>query len=724
MRQLFGWNNFQQNFAVGKNLLVLLGMLASIAICSGANAETRKLKLYYLHTGEKATIAYKKNGKFLSNGLKKLNYFLRDWRRNEPTRMDPNLMDLIWEVYKKSGSRDYIHVISGYRSPTTNNMLRKRGRGVAKNSQHTLGKAMDFFLPDVKLAKLRKIGLIKQAGGVGYYPRSGSPFVHMDTGGVRHWPPMSRRELVRVFPRGKTLHVPTDGKPLSGYNQAVAAYNKRKSSSKKIPLASGDEKQRKSFFARLASLGNDDDDEGAVPYTPNKPKKVKAVIKPAIAVPDIAKPAEENNLAVPKPEPQDVPSKPELPLLANIPVPRSAPRQELIAGKDAKADNVVLARLNNKDEILLPQNAPGAATDKSSLSQNLTSIDDQETNQEITQNAELEEDNLVRDPSPDIPVPSVRPQIASTQIAQAENVIVQTARFDDNRSSDNSQQLATITTQQLRNNLINQANNKLRSQLAPVLRPSRDVGPSFETAFLSPQDEPSKGNNSLLTRSLDATPQIENTSQDQNPNLIPSKRPQLIATNSDAPSVEKLSSADVNQANVRIENGANDLPKKSVTLPQEQDVEITVQETAPYTSIQAENSQLALATVPTPAPRLVISPTKSANTNNSTRARIIAASTHQNNSQSDLGPLGTSPNLSDTNASTKFIRKNKVDLVLAEINPIESTAILRAPTYSLAALRRSPKTVLSAGFNRSASLQLSTSFKTKLTGIYTFTKFN
>ena len=229
--------------------LAFLTIFVSLAALTPADAETRKLKLYFLHTKEKATITYKKNGRYIPAGLSKINTFLRDWRRNEPTRMDPDLLDLVWDIYRQSGSSDYINVVSAYRSPATNNMLRKRGRGVAKRSQHTLGKALDFFLPDVNLAKLRKIGLIEQLGGVGYYPSSGSPFIHIDTGSVRHWPRMSRKELVRIFPGGKTLHVPSDGKPLPGYNQAVASYNAKKSSGKKLTEVKGTEKQRKDFFA-------------------------------------------------------------------------------------------------------------------------------------------------------------------------------------------------------------------------------------------------------------------------------------------------------------------------------------------------------------------------------------------------------------------------------------------------------------------------------------------
>jgi len=200
----------------------------SLLGATGAEAETRTLTLYNTHTYERATITYKRNGKYLPDGLKKLNHFLRDWRRNEPTKMDPHLFDLVWDVYQKSGSRRPIHVVSGFRSLTTNNMLRRRSRGVAKFSQHTQGRAMDFFLPDVPLSKLRAICLRKQIGGCGYYPTSRSPFTHMDTARVRHWPRMTRKQLVKVFPNGRTLHVPTDGRPLPGYQQALADYKRRK----------------------------------------------------------------------------------------------------------------------------------------------------------------------------------------------------------------------------------------------------------------------------------------------------------------------------------------------------------------------------------------------------------------------------------------------------------------------------------------------------------------
>jgi len=188
----------------------------------------RALKIYHVHTGEKQVIVFKRNGVYDKDGLRQLNYILRDWRKNRPTNMDPHEMDLLWQVYAATGSSEYIHVVCGYRSPETNSMLRNRSRGVAKHSQHMLGKAVDFFIPGVPLAKLREIGLRMQVGGVGYYPTSGSPFVHMDTGSVRMWPRMSRTQLARVFPNGKTLYLPADGGPLPGYAEALAAYKARK----------------------------------------------------------------------------------------------------------------------------------------------------------------------------------------------------------------------------------------------------------------------------------------------------------------------------------------------------------------------------------------------------------------------------------------------------------------------------------------------------------------
>jgi uncharacterized protein YcbK (DUF882 family) len=192
-----------------------------------AEGETRTITMHHLHTGEDITITYKREGRYDDAALDKLNWFLRDWRRGEQIRMDPQLIDLVWEVQRETGSQQPIDVVCGYRSPETNAMLRRRSRGVARFSQHMLGHAMDFYVPGVALEELRVLGLRLQRGGVGFYPTSGSPFVHMDTGGVRMWPRMSRNELLRVFPDGRTAYIPSDGRPLPGYELALADIQKR-----------------------------------------------------------------------------------------------------------------------------------------------------------------------------------------------------------------------------------------------------------------------------------------------------------------------------------------------------------------------------------------------------------------------------------------------------------------------------------------------------------------
>lgn len=238
-------------------------LIALTAFSASAAAETRTLKLYYTHTKERATITFKRNGKYDQAGLQKLNRFLRDWRSKESIRMDPQLFDIVWEAYKEVGARDYIHVVSSYRSPATNAMLRRTRGGQANKSQHMLGKALDFYIPGVSVKKLREVGFKLQGGGVGYYPKSGVPFVHFDTGNVRAWPRMSRSELTRIFPRGGTLHLPPDGKPLPGYQQALAAYKNRKAQGQATVNkgSSGGERRSGNLLAALFGGGADEEED-------------------------------------------------------------------------------------------------------------------------------------------------------------------------------------------------------------------------------------------------------------------------------------------------------------------------------------------------------------------------------------------------------------------------------------------------------------------------------
>jgi uncharacterized protein YcbK (DUF882 family) len=254
---------------------VLLTLFASRALQNAiAEGETRTISMHHIHTNEDITITYKRDGRYDEAALEKLNWFLRDWRKGQATRMDPHLIDLVWEVQREAGANQPIQVVCGYRSPETNEMLRRHSSGVARFSQHMLGKAMDYYIPGVPLSELRAFGLRLQRGGVGFYPTSGSPFVHMDTGGVRMWPRMTREELVRVFPDGRTVLIPTDGRPLPGYELALADIRKRGSDPSEESLEAArtahvDVGQIVASahdvnpFAKLLGLARDDDDEDA-----------------------------------------------------------------------------------------------------------------------------------------------------------------------------------------------------------------------------------------------------------------------------------------------------------------------------------------------------------------------------------------------------------------------------------------------------------------------------
>jgi uncharacterized protein YcbK (DUF882 family) len=196
-------------------LAIALTTVLGVESVPAGRKDERRVALYNIHTKETLDLVYMRDGKRLPEALKQINWFLRDWRENEPTLMDPELIDLLWELRTELGTQVPTHVISGYRSSKTNNMLRKTRGGQAKKSQHILGKAMDIQFPDVPLKRLRYSALIRERGGVGYYPTSAIPFVHIDTGRTRHWPRMPRYELALLFPDGHSRHVPADGHPLT-----------------------------------------------------------------------------------------------------------------------------------------------------------------------------------------------------------------------------------------------------------------------------------------------------------------------------------------------------------------------------------------------------------------------------------------------------------------------------------------------------------------------------
>ena len=222
--------------------------------------ETRTLSFHHTHSDEDLTVTFKRDGRYDEEGLKKLNHFLRDWRSQDSTTMDRHLFDILWEVYRDVDGKKPIQIISAYRSPATNSMLRRRSSGVARFSQHMLGHAMDFYIPDVPLEQIRAAGLRLQRGGVGFYPTSGSPFVHLDTGSVRHWPRMTQDQLARVFPDGRTVHLPANGGPMKGYELARADIERRGNGDNATTVS-----KMPNLFAALFKSGKstEEDDEAA-----------------------------------------------------------------------------------------------------------------------------------------------------------------------------------------------------------------------------------------------------------------------------------------------------------------------------------------------------------------------------------------------------------------------------------------------------------------------------
>jgi uncharacterized protein YcbK (DUF882 family) len=296
--------------------LALLAFLFGSKALQNAVAEgdTRTISMHHMHTGEDITITYKREGRYDEAALAKLNWFLRDWRKGQETRMDPRLIDLVWEVQREAAPNTPIQVVCGYRSPQTNEMLRHRSTssGVARYSQHMLGRAMDFYIPGVQLETLREYGLRLARGGVGFYPESGSPFVHMDVGGIRMWPRMTHEQLARVFPDGRTVLIPADGRPLSGYALALADIRKRGDMPSDTSLeaarqagldidvvvASNDRPAANPFAKLLGQPGDDENDDADPPITvpatavtaPAQPQ-VKPVVAAGVAPGADKKPA-------------------------------------------------------------------------------------------------------------------------------------------------------------------------------------------------------------------------------------------------------------------------------------------------------------------------------------------------------------------------------------------------------------------------------------------------
>jgi uncharacterized protein YcbK (DUF882 family) len=179
------------NHPISRRKFLKLGMLAAAVLpgaafaSQGLSAPERRLGFLNLHTGEKADLPYWIEGDYVPDSLAEINRVLRDHRTGEVAAIDTGLLDLLHRVNAALGASQPFQVISGYRSPASNQMLSNNSSGVATRSLHMQGKAIDIRLPGIPLADLRRAGLMLRGGGVGYYP--GSNFVHLDVGRVRTW---------------------------------------------------------------------------------------------------------------------------------------------------------------------------------------------------------------------------------------------------------------------------------------------------------------------------------------------------------------------------------------------------------------------------------------------------------------------------------------------------------------------------------------------------------
>jgi uncharacterized protein YcbK (DUF882 family) len=372
--------------AVPALALIAACLIAQTPVSRAVDSRDRTLSMYNIHNGERISVQFRKDGKYVQAGLEKLNYFFRDWRTNVPTKMDPNLFDIIWEIHEELGSRVPIHLVSGYRSPGTNASLRKRGGGQAKFSKHTLGQASDIHFPDVPAQRIRYSAMVRERGGVGYYPTSAVPFVHVDTGRVRMWPRMQRQELALLFPNGRSKYVPADGRPIgpadvklarSNYVQlasAIAAFHEFRAGAKDQTLVASLEPQMPIEDQSVSSQDDDADlTDGAVAAAPEPQAAERLVVAAASSdavaaddgMPTLDGPALSKTPKKPQPNIQVASVDPSMvpkPVAAARPIqaaslgnmPQRVGLDRLISKLDVQAKVTLPTRSANREEALQP----------------------------------------------------------------------------------------------------------------------------------------------------------------------------------------------------------------------------------------------------------------------------------------------------------------------------------------------------------------------------------
>jgi uncharacterized protein YcbK (DUF882 family) len=163
----------------------ITGVVLTSPLLALASGENRTLAFRHTHTAERKALTYWRDGEYQADSLQIIDHLLRDHRTGESIRMDRALLDMLYQLQQAVGICGEFEIISGYRSPKTNEMLRKKSGGVAKRSLHMQGRAIDMRLCGCDLKLLRDSAVALKAGGVGYYPKSN--FIHVDTGRFRYW---------------------------------------------------------------------------------------------------------------------------------------------------------------------------------------------------------------------------------------------------------------------------------------------------------------------------------------------------------------------------------------------------------------------------------------------------------------------------------------------------------------------------------------------------------
>jgi len=312
-----------------------------------SGGETRTLSLYQINTKESLTVTYMVNGRYVPSAMKKINYLLRDWRRDEVIAIDPKTIDLVWELHADLGSKAPVNIVSGYRSAKTNGLLKRAGRGVAKKSQHIQGKAIDIFFSDVPTLKLRNSALVRKVGGVGFYPTSGGPqgFLHVDSGRVRNWGPgIGAREMAAIYrDYRKTVGARLNRQDQILLAEAISNAPSQQVANSKIPAEAAYE-----------------DDEELAELTEEASEAAKAT-EPKLAEPKVTQQAEPVKTATAKPIVAD-------------PIPRPRPKP---------IEVLMMAAVNMKIE---PASAPPALVVKrnSPVNDSIGAVEAAETMAELT----------------------------------------------------------------------------------------------------------------------------------------------------------------------------------------------------------------------------------------------------------------------------------------------------------------------------------------------------